>query len=311
MAAAAGLNLGQAPQAGIPLQLSSALSGSGLMANNAAGMQGGQSALPKGDASKTEVEWAEPFAGKGKKEPPFPLKLHQILSNPEFQECICWNPHGRSWRILKPPVFEQIVIPLYFRHAKYASFMRQVNGWGFRRIVSGNDHNSYFHELFVRDCPQLCMKMKRMKKGTGADPDNDDDDDDKEGQMISMEEEAAGSDGEKNQEEESDNHAFLEADKPQEDDALVDNTSGQVDSATLNKLQEALAAGGAAGSFLQQQTVNGEGVAGNTGLSHLHESSNQGDLGAGDFDLASQLQAATQPLQQQQAEKPAEDAASV
>ena len=63
-------------------------------------------------------DWAEPFAGKGRKEPPFPLKLHQILGNPEFSECICWNAHGRSWRILKPPVFEQVVIPLYFRHAK-------------------------------------------------------------------------------------------------------------------------------------------------------------------------------------------------
>ena len=66
-----------------------------------------------------QADWAEPFAGKGKKEPPFPLKLHQILSNPEFQECICWNPHGRSWRILKPPVFEQLVIPLYFRYVKH------------------------------------------------------------------------------------------------------------------------------------------------------------------------------------------------
>ena len=65
-----------------------------------------------------EIEWTEPFAGKGKKEPPFPLKLHQILSNPEFSECICWNAHGRSWRILKPPVFEQGVIPLYFRCVK-------------------------------------------------------------------------------------------------------------------------------------------------------------------------------------------------
>jgi hypothetical protein len=89
----------------------------------------------------------------------------QILSNPEFSECICWNPHGRSWRILKPPVFEQVVIPLYFRHAKYASFMRQVNGWGFKRIVSGNDHNSYYHEMFVREFPQLCLKMQRIKKG--------------------------------------------------------------------------------------------------------------------------------------------------
>jgi hypothetical protein len=43
--------------------------------------------------------------------------------------------------------------------------MRQVNGWGFKRIVSGNDHNSYYHELFVREIPQLCLKMKRIKKG--------------------------------------------------------------------------------------------------------------------------------------------------
>jgi hypothetical protein len=112
------------------------------------GQQGGGAApaAPKQDAMSppasrvaskpSEFEWAEPFAGKGKKEPPFPLKLQQILSNPEFQEFICWNPHGRSWRILKPALFEQVVIPLYFRHAKYASFMRQVNGWGFKRIVS-------------------------------------------------------------------------------------------------------------------------------------------------------------------------------
>ncbi|KAL7564835.1 hypothetical protein ACA910_021089 [Epithemia clementina (nom. ined.)] len=128
-------------------------------------------------AKTTQPDWAEPFAGKGKKEPPFPLKLHQILSNPEFQECICWNPHGRSWRILKPPVFEQLVIPLYFRHAKYASFMRQVNGWGFKRIVSGNDHNSYYHELFLRDYPQLCLKMKRIRKGEKATDDDSDGDD--------------------------------------------------------------------------------------------------------------------------------------
>jgi hypothetical protein len=42
--------------------------------------------------------------------------------------------------------------------------MRQVNGWGFKRIVSGNDHNSYYHEYFVRENPQMCLKMKRIKK---------------------------------------------------------------------------------------------------------------------------------------------------
>ena len=72
---------------------------------------------PSNDGMKVggEVEWTKPFAAKVKKESPFPLKLYQILGNPECQECITWNPHGRSWRILKPPVFEQVVIPLYFR----------------------------------------------------------------------------------------------------------------------------------------------------------------------------------------------------
>lgn len=149
--------------------------------------------------------------------------------------------------------------------------------------------------MFVRDCPQLCMKMKRMKKGVGADPDDE--------EKEHTEEEAGGSDGEKNQEEESVNNTYPETNKhnssvPEVDAGMMtDNTTGQVDSATLNKLQEALAAGGAAGSFLQQQTATGEGMTGETGLSHLHESLNRGDLGAGDFDLASQLQAATQPMQ--------------
>lgn len=81
------------------------------------------------------------------KEPPFPVKLHRILSNPEYSDMISWLPHGRSWRVLKPKAFEEKVIPLYFRHAKYASFMRQVNGWGFKRMTQGPDHNSYYHEV--------------------------------------------------------------------------------------------------------------------------------------------------------------------
>jgi HSF-type DNA-binding len=66
-------------------------------------------------------------AGNSKKDASFPLKLHEILCSPEYQEMIAWLPHGKSWRILKPSAFENVVIPLHFRHSKYASFMRQVS----------------------------------------------------------------------------------------------------------------------------------------------------------------------------------------
>jgi hypothetical protein len=58
---------------------------------------------------------------------PFPVKLYYILSNPKYEDCVAWLPHGRAWRILKPKTFEKKVIPRLFRSAKYASFMRQVS----------------------------------------------------------------------------------------------------------------------------------------------------------------------------------------
>lgn len=85
------------------------------------------------------------------KDDSFPVKLHQMLSEEENAEYICWLPHGRSWRIVKPKAFEARVVPQYFKHAKYASFMRQVNGWGFKRITEGPDHNSYYHEVSYWD----------------------------------------------------------------------------------------------------------------------------------------------------------------
>ena len=81
------------------------------------------------------------------KEPTFPVKLHMILSNPAFDDIITWLPHGRSWTIHNQKAFEERVIPLYFRHGRFASFARQVNGWGFRRVTQGSDYKSYYHEV--------------------------------------------------------------------------------------------------------------------------------------------------------------------
>lgn len=84
---------------------------------------------------------------KKEKDRSFPEKLHKILSNPTFQHIITWLPDGRSWRVLDAKKFEKEVIPLYFRHRNFASFMRQVNGWGFRGIRRGYGHRSYYHEV--------------------------------------------------------------------------------------------------------------------------------------------------------------------
>jgi HSF-type DNA-binding len=109
--------------------------------------------------------------------PNFPAKMHAILSRPDLADVICWMPHGRSWKVLKPREFEIRVIPTYFEHAKFSSFIRQANGWGFRRITTGRDRNSYYHSHFLRALPHLCKEMKRpgVAKKLAADPEHEPD----------------------------------------------------------------------------------------------------------------------------------------
>jgi HSF-type DNA-binding len=80
----------------------------------------------------------------------FPVKLYAILAQKEFHDIICWMPHGRSWKVLKPSMFESLVMPLFFEYSNYHSFNRLVNAWSFRRISSGPDRGSYYHEVSAR-----------------------------------------------------------------------------------------------------------------------------------------------------------------
>ena len=63
------------------------------------------------------------------------------------------------------------VIPRYFVQSKYESFTRQLSGWGFKRLhQAGNDHNSYYHECFLRDMPELTCLIRRLPPNLGKFP---------------------------------------------------------------------------------------------------------------------------------------------
>lgn len=51
----------------------------------------------------------------------------------------------------------------FFRQTKLPSFQRQLNLWGFQKVVNGPDRGGYYHELFMRGRPELAPIMLRVK----------------------------------------------------------------------------------------------------------------------------------------------------
>mmetsp|Transcript_9138 Transcript_9138/g.11270 ORF Transcript_9138/g.11270 Transcript_9138/m.11270 type:complete len:467 (-) Transcript_9138:16-1416(-) len=113
----------------------------------------------------SEVPNDDNIQNSGSNNKTFPFILHRILSRTDIEDTISWCPHGRAWKVHNPKFFEEKIIKLYFSHTKYSSFTRQVNGWGFHRILHGPDRDSYYHELFLRGLPHLCKRMRRLKSG--------------------------------------------------------------------------------------------------------------------------------------------------
>uniref|UniRef100_A0A7S1YDK1 HSF-type DNA-binding domain-containing protein n=1 Tax=Grammatophora oceanica TaxID=210454 RepID=A0A7S1YDK1_9STRA len=97
---------------------------------------------------------------------PFPEKLHRMLAWAEHEgmsDVVGFFPHGRAFAIHKPKDFLEKVMTNFFRQTRLTSFQRQLNLYGFKRITQGPDNGGYYHELFLRGRPGLCINMKRTK----------------------------------------------------------------------------------------------------------------------------------------------------
>lgn len=83
----------------------------------------------------------------------------EILSNEEHSDIISWLPHGNGFLIHKKKAFANEILPNHFKASKFTSFTRKLNRWGFSRAPRGPETGAYFHKLFCRDKPELCLQM--------------------------------------------------------------------------------------------------------------------------------------------------------
>lgn len=124
----------------------------------------GNSALPTPSALAHQQQDNRPICRVGAIEP-FPEKLMRLLQEVEKAgqgDIISFINNGRGFAIHKPDAFFKTIVPLYFRHSRLSSFKRQLNLYGFEQINIGPYRGGYYHEMFNRDQPELCRRMRRV-----------------------------------------------------------------------------------------------------------------------------------------------------
>ncbi|XP_004472078.2 heat shock factor protein 1 isoform X1 [Dasypus novemcinctus] len=107
--------------------------------------------------------------------PAFLTKLWTLVSDPDTDALICWSPSGTSFHVFDQGQFAKEVLPKYFKHNNMASFVRQLNMYGFRKVVHieqgglvkpEKDDTEFQHPCFLRGQEQLLDSIKR--KGTSV-----------------------------------------------------------------------------------------------------------------------------------------------
>ncbi|KAK3902789.1 hypothetical protein C8A05DRAFT_43843 [Staphylotrichum tortipilum] len=131
------------------------------------------------------IERLEEMAQRAKREaqakrkqiPPFVQKLSSFLDESRNTDLIRWSDKGDSFVVLDEDEFAKTLIPELFKHNNYASFVRQLNMYGFHKRVGLSDNSmkaserknkspsEYFNLYFRRGHPNLLWLINKPKSG--------------------------------------------------------------------------------------------------------------------------------------------------
>jgi len=101
--------------------------------------------------------------------PAFLAKLWKMVDNPETDTLITWTEEGSSFVIKNQNLFSRELLPYYYKHSNLSSFVRQLNMYGFHKVLSADsgglkgerEEMEFAHPYFLRSQEHLLCEIKR------------------------------------------------------------------------------------------------------------------------------------------------------
>lgn len=112
----------------------------------------------------------KPLKKQPKGRPAFVTKLWTMVNDPSNDDLIHWCDDGQSFVVSNREFFVQRILPKYFKHSNFASFVRQLNMYGWHKVQdvsSGSLHSDerwqFGNPNFQKGKPELLDKIVRNK----------------------------------------------------------------------------------------------------------------------------------------------------